>query len=79
MDYVNNNRVWSSNNFLPFPHNIRALSLMLMVMYENIPKDTSIYKSAHEIRDDFLFDCRMSRYGEQYNTTAECSQFSLEC
>lgn len=52
---------------------IQALFLMFMVMCEDIPKDTSIYKSAHEIRDNFLFDCRMSRYGEQYNTTAECS------
>lgn len=52
---------------------IQALSLMFMVMCEDIPKDTSIYKSAHQIRDDILFDCRMSRYGEQYNSTAECS------
>lgn len=71
MDYVNNNQDWSSNNFLAFPHNIRALSLMLMVMCENIPNDTSIYKSTHEIRDAFVLDCQMSRYDEQCNT--ECS------
>ena len=66
MGYVTNDRVWGSDNF----YIMRVLSLMLMVMCEDSPDDTIIYKSTLERRADSVFGCQRSRY---VNTTAQCS------